>query len=178
MATKQGAVELLVERDAADRHRQHLAEPLDESGDRQGDEPGRGAAEHVPGGEHEHRQDQRIPLADPGRERQPGEDAVEHADAIGDGDPGHVVLVRLDALADGVVGDDGLDQGLVGREEDEEDRQGGQPVLASEPHRRLGCRRRGRARGRGGERRHGVTAPAVPAESPSRAGSSGVADAL
>ena len=71
----------------------------------------------------------RLPIRS--RERHPGEEAVEDADAIGDGDPGHVVLVRLDALADGVVGDDGLDQGLVGGEQDEEDRQGGQPVLAS-----------------------------------------------
>ena len=150
-------IELLVERDATDRHSQHLAKPLDGSGDRQGDEPGRRATEHVAGGEHEHRQGQGIPFTDPGREREPSEDAVEHADAIGDGDPGHVVLVRLDALADSVVGDDGLDQGLVRGEENEEDRQGGQPVPSSEPHRWFGSRGRARARERLDERCHGVT---------------------
>ena len=162
---QQGAVELLVERDAADRHRQHLAEPLDEPGEGQADEPRRRATEDVADGEHEHPQDQRVPLADPGRQREPHEHAVDDADAVADGDPGHVVLVRLDAQADGVVGDDRLDQGLVGREEDEEDRQGGQPVPGLEQEGRPGSG--GQALGLGGECRHGVAAPAVPAASPS-----------
>src|SRR5262249_22818708 len=75
-----------------------------------------------------------------------------------------------------VVGDDGLHEGLVGREEDEEDRQRRQPVAAFEQQGRWGrLGFDGRWRG---ERRHGVTAPALPAASPARAGSSGVGGAL
>ena len=128
MATKQHAVELLVERDAADRHRHHLAETLDEPGESQADKPRRRATEDVTDGEDEHPQDQRVPHPDAGRQREPHENAVDDTDAVGDGDPGHVVLVRLDAEADSIVGDDRLDQGLVRSEEDEEDRQRGQPV--------------------------------------------------
>jgi len=62
---------------------------------------------------------------------------VEYADAVRDGNPGHVVLVRLDGEADRVVGNYGLDQGLVSGEEDEEDRQGGQQVQAFQQKGRL-----------------------------------------
>jgi hypothetical protein len=49
-----------------------------------------------------------------------------------------VVFVRLDAEPDGLVGDDLLDYCLEGREEHEEDRQGGQPVPVLERHGWLG----------------------------------------
>ena len=99
----------------------------------------------LPSGEHEQPRTSVYRLPIRADSRQPREEAVEDADAVADGDPDHVVLVRLDALADGVVGDDGLDEGLVGREEDEEDRQGGQPVPGLEQQRRRPVRG-GRAR--------------------------------
>src|SRR5262249_89490 len=78
------------------------------------------------------------------------EQAVEDADAVADLLPGHVVLVDVEALPHGVVGEDGLHEGLVGREEDDEDRQGRQPVAALQQQRRGRAPRGRRPAPRGG----------------------------
>ena len=72
----------------------------------------------------------------PAREPEGAEDAVEDRDAPGHVDPDHVVLIRLDPLADHVVGDLGQDEGLVDRDQDQEDRQRRQGVASAEGDRR------------------------------------------
>src|SRR5262249_2854056 len=135
------------------------------------------ATEDIASGEYEHSENERVPLANPERQRESGEHSVEYADPIGDGNPGHVVLVCLDAEADGVVGDDRLNESLIRRKEDKEDCERGEPVPAPEQHRGLGRRAGDQVRRWGGKRCHGVAVAVAPALS-SRAGSSGVADAL
>ena len=52
--------------------------------------------------------------------------------------PGHVVLVDVESFPHGVVGQDGLHESLVDREEDEKYRQGREHVATFEPQRRGG----------------------------------------
>ena len=122
----------------ADHHHHRLAEAIDEPAQDEALQPDRGPAQQVAQGEPEQAEGDGVARADPGRQPHPREHAVEEPDPVADLLPGHVVLVDVEGLPHGVVGEDGLHESLVDREEDEEDRQGRQPVASFEPQRRGG----------------------------------------
>ena len=121
---------MLVERGPAEPHHHHLAETIDEPAQDEALQPDGGPTQQVAQGEPEQAQRDGVACADPGRQPQRREHAVQDADAVADLLPDHVVLVDFEAFPHGVVGEDGLHEGLVGREEDEQDRQSRQPVAA------------------------------------------------
>ena len=102
---EQQPVKLLVERGPAERHHHHLAEAIDEPAQDEALQPDRRPAQQVAQGEPQQAQGDGVARADPGRQPQPREQAVQDADTVADLLPGHVVVIDVEAFPHGVVGE-------------------------------------------------------------------------